>query len=78
VIRGANAPVIVRTIQEQLEQENRVLKGEAQRKAVTDPIIDKLNKKREQQKSAARLNNLSKFGCCLDLFLNSYVHKLIF
>jgi hypothetical protein len=64
VIRGANAPVIVRTIQEQLEQENRVLKGEAQRKPITDPIIDKLIKKREQQKNAARLDNLSKFDSC--------------
>lgn len=31
VVRGANAPEIVRTIQDQIAQENKVLKGEAQR-----------------------------------------------
>jgi hypothetical protein len=34
VVRGANAPVIIRTITEQLEQEHKVMKGEAQRKPV--------------------------------------------
>ena len=34
VVRGANAPVIIRTITEQLEYEHKVLKGEAQRKPV--------------------------------------------
>ncbi len=34
VVRGANAPVIIKTINEQLAQEHKVLKGEAQRKAV--------------------------------------------
>ena len=34
VIRGANAPVIIRTIQEQLEHEHKVLDGKAQRKPV--------------------------------------------
>lgn len=34
MVRGANAPEIIRTIQEQLAQENKVLKGEAQRKPV--------------------------------------------
>jgi thioredoxin domain-containing protein 3 len=33
-IRGANAPLILRTIQEQLNYENKVLKGEAERKPV--------------------------------------------
>jgi hypothetical protein len=37
IVRGANAPAIIRTIQEQLEHENKVLKGEAQRK----PVINK-------------------------------------
>lgn len=35
VVRGANAPEIMRTIQEQLAYENLVLKGEAQRKPVS-------------------------------------------
>ncbi len=34
VIRGANAPVIIRTIQEQLEHEHKVIDGKAQRKPV--------------------------------------------
>ena len=34
VIRGANAPVIIRTIQEQLEHEHKVIEGKAQRKPV--------------------------------------------
>ena len=34
MVRGANAPVIVRTIHEQLAYEHKVLKGEAERKPV--------------------------------------------
>ena len=34
VIRGANAPVIIRTIQEQLDHEHKVIEGKAQRKPV--------------------------------------------
>lgn len=33
-MRGANAPVIIKTITEQLAQEHKVLAGEAQRKTV--------------------------------------------
>ena len=38
MVRGANAPVIIRTITEQLEYEHKVLKGEAQRKPVNKKI----------------------------------------
>jgi hypothetical protein len=34
VVRGANAPAIIRTINEQLEHENNVVKGLATRKPV--------------------------------------------
>jgi hypothetical protein len=40
IVRGANAPAIIRTIQEQLEHENKVLRGEAQRK----PVISIINR----------------------------------
>ena len=36
VVRGANAPVIIKTINEQLAQEHKVLKGEATRKTVSE------------------------------------------
>jgi len=38
-IRGANAPLIVRTIQNELNYEHRVLKGEVQRKSIKDPFL---------------------------------------
>ena len=34
VVRGANAPLILRTITEQLAQEHKVLDGQAERKEV--------------------------------------------
>ncbi len=34
MVRGANAPAIIKTIQEQLEHETKVLKGEAERKPI--------------------------------------------
>ena len=34
IVRGANAPVIIKTITEQLAHEHKVMKGEAQRKPV--------------------------------------------
>lgn len=39
VVRGANAPVITKTISEQLAHEHKVLKGEAQRKPIVDTYI---------------------------------------
>ena len=39
VIRGANAPLILRTITEQLAQEHKVLDGQAERKEVSTDII---------------------------------------
>lgn len=53
VIRGANAPVIIKTITEQLAYEHKCLKGEAQRKPITDSYIVK--KKAEDDAKSARL-----------------------
>lgn len=39
VVRGANAPVIIKTITEQLAYEHKCIKGEAQRKPITDDFI---------------------------------------
>ena len=36
VVRGANAPLILRTITEQLAQEHKVLDGQAERKEVSN------------------------------------------
>ena len=41
VVRGANAPLIMKTIQEQLAYEHKVLKGEATRKPVNFVLIIK-------------------------------------
>jgi hypothetical protein len=35
VVRGANAPLIIKTITDELEKENKVIKGEAERKPVS-------------------------------------------
>ena len=40
VVRGSNAPVIIRTITEQLDYEHKVVKGEAQRKPVNKTFFD--------------------------------------
>ena len=40
VVRCANAPVIIRTITEQLDYEHKVVKGEAQRKPVNKTFFD--------------------------------------
>ncbi|XP_052234798.1 thioredoxin domain-containing protein 6-like isoform X15 [Dreissena polymorpha] len=39
VVRGANAPLILRTITEQLAQEHKVLDGQAERKEIKDTLI---------------------------------------
>jgi hypothetical protein len=44
VVRGANAPAIMRIINEQLDQEHKVLKGEAQRKPVNIFILNEIFK----------------------------------
>jgi hypothetical protein len=48
----------MRTIQEQLAQEHKVLKGEAQRKPITDPVIEAMHKKREHMKTEKQINYL--------------------
>lgn len=53
VVRGANAPVIIKTITEQLAQEHKVLAGEAQRKTITDNFV-------AQQKLEAEAENTKK------------------
>lgn len=53
VIRGANAPVIIKTITEQLAYEHRCMKGEAQRKPITDSYIVK--KRADDDAKSARL-----------------------
>ena len=60
VVRGANAPVIVRTITEQLEYEHKVLKGEAQRKPITDPFIEKVKAKKSQEKADNKVKKISR------------------
>ncbi|KAL4217403.1 Thioredoxin domain-containing protein 3 [Mactra antiquata] len=42
VVRGANAPLILRTITEQLAQEHKVLEGQAERKEIKDTRIAEL------------------------------------
>ncbi|XP_021351878.1 thioredoxin domain-containing protein 3 homolog isoform X4 [Mizuhopecten yessoensis] len=39
VIRGANSPMVMRTVTEQLQQEHRVIDGAAERKEIKDPYI---------------------------------------
>lgn len=39
VVRGANAPVIIKTITEQLAYEHKCMVGEAQRKPITDTVV---------------------------------------
>lgn len=60
MVRGANAPVIVRTITEQLEYEHKVLKGEAQRKPITDPQIEKIKAKKSQEKADEKVKKISR------------------
>ncbi|RNA40879.1 thioredoxin domain-containing 3 -like protein, partial [Brachionus plicatilis] len=60
VVRGANAPLIVRSITEQLEQEHKVLKGEAQRKPIIDQAIEKIKKKKAEEKSKEQVQHLIK------------------
>ncbi|CAF0729697.1 unnamed protein product [Brachionus calyciflorus] len=60
VVRGANAPVIIRTINEQLAQEHKVLKGEATRKAIIDPAIEGIRRKRAESKAQAQVQHLIK------------------
>lgn len=49
VIRGANAPLLSKTITTELAKEHKVLKGEAERVEVKDPVFAHL----ESEKSAA-------------------------
>lgn len=58
VIRGANAPVIIRTITEQLEREHKVMAGEAKRATITDPFIAKQKIKKAQEADAAKVENI--------------------
>ncbi|XP_033727955.1 thioredoxin domain-containing protein 3 homolog isoform X31 [Pecten maximus] len=39
VIRGANSPMVMRTVTEQLQQEHKVIDGTAERKEIKDPYI---------------------------------------
>lgn len=39
IVRGANAPVIIKTVTEQLAHEHKVISGEAQRKPIVDNFI---------------------------------------
>ncbi|XP_074646770.1 thioredoxin domain-containing protein 6-like isoform X2 [Tubulanus polymorphus] len=42
VIRGANSPLLMRTITDQLAYEHKVLDGEAERKEIRDPVLQHL------------------------------------
>ncbi|XP_053385454.1 thioredoxin domain-containing protein 6-like isoform X22 [Mercenaria mercenaria] len=48
VVRGANAPLILRTITEQLAQEHKVLDGQAERKEIKDTVIAQLEERDKQ------------------------------
>ncbi|XP_052812769.1 thioredoxin domain-containing protein 6-like isoform X13 [Mya arenaria] len=48
VVRGANAPLILRTITEQLAHEHKVLDGQAERKEIKDTTIAQLNERDRQ------------------------------
>jgi len=60
VIRGANAPLIMKSIQEQLAHEHKVLKGETQRKPIKDPHLATLKNKKAQDEAKAHTNNTMK------------------
>ncbi len=58
VVRGANAPVIIKTINEQLAQEHKVLKGEAQRKPIQDSVISKQQAKFDEVKNQKQVDKI--------------------
>jgi hypothetical protein len=60
VIRGANAPAISKTITEQLEHENKVLRGEAQRRPIGDPVVDALRHAKKKEIADHQVSHLSK------------------
>lgn len=39
VVRGANAPLLSKTVMDELKKEHRVLKGEAERLEIRDPLF---------------------------------------
>lgn len=57
VVRGANAPVIIKTITEQLAQEHKVLKGEVQRKVIVDSFMEQ-NKQSQTKKESKTVQNI--------------------
>ncbi|XP_067686635.1 thioredoxin domain-containing protein 6-like isoform X6 [Haliotis asinina] len=48
-VHGANSPVILRTITEQLKAEHKVIDGNGERKEVKDPIISNLEEREKAQ-----------------------------
>ena len=48
VVRGANAPKILRTITEQLKQEHKVMDGNSERKEIKDPFIAEMEAKEKE------------------------------
>merc|ERR550532_2188468 len=49
VIRGVNAPLINRTVTEQLAHEHKVLEGNAERKEIKDPLLGELEDSAKDQ-----------------------------
>ncbi|XP_046555994.1 LOW QUALITY PROTEIN: thioredoxin domain-containing protein 3 homolog [Haliotis rubra] len=48
-VHGANSPVILRTIMEQLKAEHKVIDGNGERKEVKDPLISNLEEREKAQ-----------------------------
>ncbi|KAL3853950.1 hypothetical protein ACJMK2_013244 [Sinanodonta woodiana] len=49
IIRGANAPLILRTITEQLAYEHKVMEGTAERKEIKDTVVATLEKDKKEE-----------------------------
>lgn len=78
VIRGANAPLLTKTVIDELKKEHQVLKGEADRVEIRDPLFAHLesekstmdefeNEKSDESKSFALLQH--KVGQAKDGFV---------